>query len=310
MDTEQKKAVLRMAKAGLSQRQIAVAVLGSESKKSTIGDFLRNRQPGDVEAPAVYSFDIETSPFKGYAWRRWKENIGQSQVIAEGQILCWAAKRLGTESIEFSGPDNPKDWDEPETERAILEQAWDLFHRADVIIAHNGKSFDVPYIYTRMLKHGMSPPSPFKVIDTLKVARSLFRFPSNRLDDLAAYLGLGRKAQTGGFDLWKGCMEGDPKAWDTMQVYNIQDVDLLEEVYKVLRPWDKQHPNLSLMIDSTDTPVCPACLSTNLKQTDKQAYTGVSAFPMDQCMDCGKWSRQGTAVTTTEERKALRRNVT
>lgn len=301
---QQKKSILELDQLGDSQRTIANKVLGSPSKKSTVGDFLRKSASPETE-PKVMVFDIETSPFAAYAWRRFKENIGQSQVIKEGQVLCWAAKELGSTSSVFSGPNNPKRWEDPETELQILQDAWDMMDQADVLIAHNGKKFDVPTLYARFLKHGMGPPSPFKIVDTLLIARSMFRFPSNSLASLASYLGLSPKVDTGGFQLWRDCMAGDAAAWSKMQLYNIQDVDLLEEVYMKLRAWDKQHPNLNLMSGAQELR-CPVCLSTSMSKKDKKAYTGVSSFDTYQCGHCGKWSRVGTANKIERKENVLR----
>ena len=44
----------------------------------------------------------------------------------------------------------------------------------------------------------MPPPSPYKTIDTLKIARKYFGFNSSKLDDLGRVLGAGEKVRHGG----------------------------------------------------------------------------------------------------------------
>jgi hypothetical protein len=72
------------------------------------------------------------------------------------------------------------------------------------------------------LKNGLEPIDEKKYFDTKVASKSKFRFNSNKLDDIGHYLGLGRKINTGGFELWKGCLAGDMKAWDHMIKYNKQ----------------------------------------------------------------------------------------
>ena len=85
-------------------------------------------------------------------------------------------------------------------------------------------------MYARFLYHKLPPPSPFKSIDTVKVARRYFNMNSNKLDDIGRYLGLGRKVVHTGWDLWKRCFNGDRSAWQEMISYNTQDVVLFVDL--------------------------------------------------------------------------------
>jgi hypothetical protein len=77
---------------------------------------------------------------------------------------------------------------------------------------------------------------------------------SNRLAAIGEYLGLGGKAVTTGWKLWEACIAGDQKAWRQMGVYNRRDVDLLEQVYDRLAPWNPTAPY-------TGCTGCPSCYS-------------------------------------------------
>jgi Zn ribbon nucleic-acid-binding protein len=136
---------------------------------------------------------------------------------------------------------------------------------------------------TFFIKEGLTPPSPYKVIDTLTIARSKFKFMSNKLDDLGKYLGVGRKVDTGGFKLWLGCLKGDKKSWKLMRKYNKQDVSLLEDIYIKLRGWGTNLPAVKTGI------LCPTCGSDDIQfrgwNTNKIWRT-----KRIQCLNCGKWS--------------------
>lgn len=151
---------------------------------------------------------------------------------------------------------------------------------------HNCKQFDIKWANRAFIKYELKPPSPYKVIDTLTMARSYFKFNSNRLNDLGQFLGVGSKLETGGFDLWKRCMLGDKKAFKKMCQYNRQDVVLLEKVYLKLRPYMHNHP----VISTQNSFICPICGSSHLQSRGFiQLSGGVFRKRRYQCQECGKW---------------------
>lgn len=153
---------------------------------------------------------------------------------------------------------------------------------AEVIIAHNGDSFDIKKINCRFIIHKINPPSPYKTIDTKKVAKRVAAFDSNSLNNLGLDMGEGEKIQHRGFSMWEGCMAGNRRDWADMKKYNKQDVDLLEKVYLRLLPWITNHPG--------HTSGCESCGSDRL-QSRGEVATRRGNFRRFQCQDCGGWSR-------------------
>ena len=145
------------------------------------------------------------------------------------------------------------------------------------------------------LEAGMSPPSPYSQIDLLKTARQQFRFPSNKLDYVGRALGLGQKVSHEGFELWIKCMNKDKDAWTRMQAYNVQDVLLLEKVYKRFLPWIKNHPNRGVHMDTDH--VCPTCGSDNVKRRGYN-HTKAGKYQRYQCGSCATWSSTKRSVGT------------
>lgn len=174
--------------------------------------------------------------------------------------------------------------------KRMLKTAHKLLDEADVIISYNGKKFDLPTLNKEFIKVGLKPPSPYKQIDLLRTARSEFRFTSNKLDYVAKFLGLEGKLQHKGHLLWKECMNGNDEAWATMEEYNKQDVSQLEEVYNILLPWIKHHPNTGLYNNTSSDAKCPTCGGTHLIRRG-YSYTALSKFQRFQCKDCGAWNR-------------------
>lgn len=246
--------------------------------------------------------DIETAPLKGYFWRVWKENIAPSQLLDEWYILTWAGKWLDEDEVYYDSVHLHGDHTD---DGPILDSIHNFLDAADIIVAHNGDRFDIPKINARFLQGGYIPPSPYKQIDTFKVAKRQFAFTSNRLDAIARYLGLGEKLSTGGFELWKRCLDGDEEAFETMVEYNIQDVYLLEEVYKRMRPWIPNHPNVGNLSDQPH--VCPKCGSSHVQKRG-YSYTQVGRYQRYQCMSCGGWSRERITDRDTEVSRGVLTN--
>lgn len=253
--------------------------------------------------PKILIFDIETSPLKAFIFQKnvWKANISTDQVISEWFMLCWSAKWLFSDEV-FSDKLSSKESVE-ENDVRIVESLWHLLDEADIVIAHNGDSFDVPNMNTRFIVHGLPPTSPYQTIDTKLVAKKQFGFTHNSLNALAKVLGLEPKMDTD-FDLWKRCVAGDDKALNYMEEYNKGDVELLEEVYLKLRPWIRPHPNLGIFIESS-TPVCPNCGSADIKIVENKYYrTQTSKFPVFRC-SCGAYGRVRSSSLSKEVKKNI-----
>lgn len=236
-----------------------------------------------MSSPRIILLDIETTPNEAYVWGKYDQNVIAFR--KEWQLLSFAWKILGKPQVFCSSRQDSDS--ELCHEKVLVEQAWDVLDEADVIIGHNLDAFDVRKLRAKFVEHDLPPPSPYKTVDTKKIAKSLFAFNSNSLNDLAATLKLGKKAPTGGFDLWLGCMAGDEKAWKKMIAYNKQDVILLEKVYQRLKAWHPNHPNLALYGDD-DRPGCPVCASRKVQKRGTQVLQQRTAQRY-HCQQCGHW---------------------
>lgn len=225
----------------------------------------------------VLLLDIETAPHKVYSWGLWNQDINPDNVIEQGYTLCWAAKWYGKRGVMFDSVHKSKRKD-------MIRGIYDLLCEADAVIHYNGTKFDIPTLNHEFLYDRLDPPSSYSEIDLLKTARQRFRLPSNKLDYVAQYLGLGGKVKHMGLKLWHDCMDGCPKAWKIMERYNKKDVTLLEDVYNTLLPWIKQHPNWGHHVES-DKPVCAKCGSTRVKKDGIERNT-IVPYQRYRCLDC------------------------
>lgn len=246
-------------------------------------------------------FDIETAPSVSYVWGAWKQNIGlEMDLVPEGYVMSLSYKWLDSDIVHYLESRTDDD-------RNLLIKFRDVLDEADFVVAHNGKKFDIPLITTRFVINDIKPPSPYKVIDTLVVAKKEMRFRRNSLAHLAEVLGCQHKklshSKYPGFKLWSECLKGNEEAWSEMRLYNEYDVIVLEEVYKKLRPYYSTHPNVTTADDPTSM-ACPKCGSIHIR---KRGFftTNKGKYQRYKCDSCGGWSSESYMINTRENRKNL-----
>lgn len=254
--------------------------------------------------PKVLVFDIETAPLLASIWRLKTEYVAHSMLegSANWWMISWSAKWLFEDEI-LNDVVYPGEALEEDDSR-ILKSIWDLINEADIVISHNGINFDHKMLNMRWLMNQMSPPSPYRVIDTMRSVRSLFSFPSYSLNYLSQQLGVGKKLEHEGFDMWRKSLIGDPEALDNMSRYNDVDIKILEDLYLIIRPWIRNHPNLGIFIES-ETPVCRVCGSTHLTELVGHDYTtNLSKYSTMRC-ECGAINKQRKSKLPLKTRKVL-----
>lgn len=239
----------------------------------------------------VLLYDIETAYIetKEKRWGIWDDRPIQRDVVHDWYILCFAFKWLGSKRIQVVAlPDFPSDYRRNHRDdKQVLEKLHELFSLADIVIAHNGNSFDQKKVQARMQVHHMMPPMPYAQIDTKLEMKRVAAHTSNKLMDLNRRLGLKHKLDAGGIKTWDGCMEKDynRKAWNHMKKYNKGDIVALEELYLLERPWMKNHPAINVL---TGRPTaCKNCGGTRLNAGMKYRATNTNLYQYYRCMKCG-----------------------
>lgn len=238
--------------------------------------------------PKIVFLDIENAPNIGYTWSKYETNV--IEYTQDWFILCVSWKWLGGKVESVSLPEFPLYKKDKTDDKEVVTKVWQVLNEADIVVGHNAAKFDLRKLNARFIHHNLTPPSQYSVIDTLRVARKYFQFDSNKLGDLGKYLGIGQKIDSGGFETFKQCMDGDMDAWIDMVKYNRQDVVLLEKLYYRLRPWIENHPLLEVI---TNDPIeCPICAG-KIHKRGAQLLSGGRMRQRFQCQnkECGKWSK-------------------
>jgi len=304
---------LELINDGYSQR---AACKQLEIPRSTMQDFLKRRQEGVPEQQTTKSntmnlmdkgvkvlyYDIETTLAKSYHWGQWKQNLSVKQQIQESHMLshAWA----WNDGEVFSSVLTPEEVLRQDDERIVYE-CWSLLDNCDVVVAHNGKRFDIKKVNGYFLKYGLPKPSSYKIIDTLEIAKKNFNLPFKSLEKnfnlpfksleyLAKFLGVELKQDSGGIQTWIDCDRGCPEALETMRYYNEGDIITLREIHKRLKGWDNNGVNIALYNDDHDA-VCTHCGSEDVSVlSDKFAYTPQRKYQVYRCNSCQAVLRSNT----------------
>lgn len=293
-----------LLRTSMSSRDVSRRMRGLVSK-STVNT-LRRLLPKEetAQGPRILLLDIETTPEISFTWGRWKQYISQEQVIEQPYILTWAVRWLDTgETISRKLTDYLLFRENIKSDAALVQDLWSELQKADIVVAHNGDKFDMPWVQARAIKYGLPPLPPKKFVDTLKVAKRLIRIPSNSLDSITKYYGLRPKLGNAGFPLWRACMEGSTQAFLDMETYNRGDLDALEDVYLLFRPYMKGHPNVQLYYPDV-LHRCTKCGSVDIQPEQEKYCTGISVFDTVRCGSCGAVHRTRKNVRTTEQLQA------
>lgn len=256
------------------------------------------------KSPRILTIDIETAPLESYTWGIWEQNVGLDQIKTDWSILSFAAKWLGKHKAIYQdtggrGPGKVRD------DSVLLPAIWELMNEADIVVAQNGRKFDIRKINWRLAEGGFTPYAPIRVVDTLLVSKRMFAATSQKLAWLSQKLTdtpKDKHHKFPGFELWLECLKDNPAAWAEMKKYNIQDIRATEKVYLRQRPWIPNHPNLGAY-DLRAGGVCPNCGSPKLEHNG-HATLQVGVYARYRCKSCGAHCRGKQLLTSTEVRKS------
>lgn len=254
------------------------------------------------DMPKMLFYDVETAPLISAVWGMWDQNVGLNMIQSDWHLLSFSAKWADSDEIIYM---DQRDQENIEDDKHLLEALWKLLDEADIVVGQNSKKFDNKKVNARFIMNGMQPPSSYRNIDTLTIAKRHFAFTSNKLaymtDKLCTKYKKLTHAKFSGFDLWKECMAGNPEAWVEMEEYNKMDVLSLEELYEKLIPWDSSLNFSAYNENSTHT--C-SCGGTHFKDNGFY-YTNAAKYQKYKCNRCGSEYRDSKNLLSKDKRKSM-----
>lgn len=239
----------------------------------------------------VLVLDIETSPLLVYVWSLKDQYVGLNQMVKDWHIMAWSAKWLNAPASEIKYHDlrNKKGGDD----RPILRPLWHLLNEADIVLTQNGKAFDAKKINARFMLHGMTPPSPYKHLDTFLISRGVASFTSHSLEYLTErFCTKYKKLSHGkfpGLKLWIECLKNNMAAWEEMKEYNIHDVLSTEEFYNKIKAWAPESAPKPFVSEKTAAR-CKICGKAGHMIRRGTVTKAKCQYQRWQCRTCGTWA--------------------
>jgi uncharacterized protein YprB with RNaseH-like and TPR domain len=158
-----------------------------------------------------------------------------------GFILCAAVKEVGVEEPHVLRIDQfPNYKRQPWNDADISAAIRDLVVGFDLIVTWNGARFDVPFLNTRLSKHGLAPLPRKLHKDLLYTSRYQLRLHSNRLASVQEFFELEMEKTSISGEYWNRAVTGNKEALDYIVDHCIRDVFVLEEVLGKLKPFIRE----------------------------------------------------------------------
>ncbi len=254
-----------------------------------------------MKSPRVLFLDIETKLLRVWAFGIRQQYLSDEDIEEGPGIISWAAKYRGEKRIYQEDARNSRDLT---NDRKLLKNLYKLISEADIIVAHNGDSFDVKVINARLQINGFMPPPPVKTEDTKKMASKTARHTSNKLRYLAKVFKLKNQksghSKYPGKQLWIECQTGNMDAWKEMALYNKFDVIVLEELWEKLCPW-----NGGTYSQYAESGHLCKCGSTELVKNGYGHSKKRGFYERLKCKGCGSWSSRPTNLMHPERRRFI-----
>lgn len=170
-------------------------------------------------------FDLETSDLNADA----------------GVILCAVIQSSKQKRpIVIRTDDTNKDWKRGQrgNDKETVRQIAEVLEDHDVLAAHNGSRFDIPFLRTRMARWHMRPLRDIKIVDPLSVSWRKFRLKSNRLGNISDHLGIKDRKTPLDMSIWQDAiLNGTRKSMDLIVEHCIADVKVLAGVLNLVKPY-------------------------------------------------------------------------
>src|SRR5438132_6164141 len=126
-------------------------------------------------------------------------------------------------------------------EKSLLLKLLNRLERYDVMVTWNGRSFDIPFLTTRLMKHGLDPRPLLRKshIDLADVVKSRLRLTFTYLDHVCDFFQIARRKGPMGLDvphLYVLAAEGDREALASIREHCLDDLRATRQVFLKLKP--------------------------------------------------------------------------
>ncbi|MEM2909626.1 MAG: ribonuclease H-like domain-containing protein [Nitrososphaerota archaeon] len=129
----------------------------------------------------------------------------------------------------------------PELEKDKLKELLGRLEQYHIIVTWNGKSFDIPFLVSRIIKHGLKVESLLSAyhLDMAELVRNNLKLSRTDLFHVSKFLGIRKDVTTLGQDvpgLYVKAMKGDRVAVKRIEMHCKDDLNVLRLIFLRLRP--------------------------------------------------------------------------
>jgi len=151
-------------------------------------------------------------------------------------MLCYSIKPRGEKGI-ITRSILDYEWS-MKGEKALVRQLIKDIKRFDMLVTYNGTYYDIPFIRSRALRHGLKPPEYMELYhrDLYFVAKSRLSAHRKNLGTVAPLVGVRGKTDIDPKN-WEAAVFGDKRAIREIIRHNIGDVEVLAEFDAVMEPY-------------------------------------------------------------------------
>jgi len=171
----------------------------------------------------VAAFDLETSDLRALF----------------GRILCCGIKPICPDepAIVIRGDQRPYKERDPISDKALCVGIRNALENYNMVVAWNGRMFDIPFLNARLLKHNERPFRPQFVFDPMYQARGTqLRIGSSKLVNVQKYFGFPNAKTEIDWETWQRAGLGDKRAMEVVAEHCRLDCDVLVDAYWKLLP--------------------------------------------------------------------------
>lgn len=127
-----------------------------------------------------------------------------------------------------------------EPDKRVVASCLKAIEGVDVLVTYNGERFDIPFLRSRAMVHGLRFPAygQKQHIDLYWATRRLTKLTNNRMGTLSAFLG-GTDKDSYDVRVWNRARRGDGEALGHIYSHNISDLQITQERFIALGPYMK-----------------------------------------------------------------------
>ena len=157
-----------------------------------------------------------------------------------GMMLSWCMLR-DEDGVIVEDAVSKKDLRNGTMDKNIVQSCIDEMEKYDRVVGHYSSRFDIPFVRSRALWHGLKFPHYGEILqtDTWTMAKRALCISSNRQDSIARLLHSKTEKTRIEPRFWLAAMQGDEKAIEEILDHNRRDVRDLKRNYDSLKAFCK-----------------------------------------------------------------------